>query len=113
LQGATTSLAFIGLLYKIERRAHDIGRAERYAPRQSFAVPALEHFKEYLERERLRVLPKSPEGMALTYALSNWAALHRYTEDGDLPTGRVEMWCGCVGSAYLFPALSSAGASLA
>jgi transposase len=27
---------------------------------------------------------RSPEGMALAYALSNWAALRRYTDDGDL-----------------------------
>ena len=84
LQGATTALAYIGLLYKIERRAKELGREERYALRQRFAVPVLEHFKEYLERERLRVLPKSPEAMALAYALSNWAALCRYAEDGDL-----------------------------
>jgi hypothetical protein len=51
--------------------------------------------------------------MATHYALANWMALRRYTEDGDLSIGRVEMWRGCVGSAYLFPALSFAGASLA
>jgi transposase len=84
LQGATTALAYIGLLYKIEHRAKQVGREERYALRQRLAVPVLEHFKEYLERDRLRVLPQSPEGMALSYALSNWTALRRYTEDGDL-----------------------------
>jgi len=30
------------------------------------------------------VLPKSPEGQASSYALSNWKALTRYCEDGDL-----------------------------
>ena len=45
---------------------------------------AVFRFKEYLDQERLRVLPKSPEGMAISYALSNWTALRRYTEDGDL-----------------------------
>ena len=83
LQGATTALAYIGLLYKIERRAKELGREERYALRQRFSVPVLEHFEEYLQRERLRVLPKSPEGTAVHYALSNWAALRRYTDDGD------------------------------
>jgi hypothetical protein len=29
-------------------------------------------------------LPKSPEGQAIAYALSNWKALVRYSEDGDL-----------------------------
>lgn len=79
-----TALAFIGLLYKIERRARDVGSQERFARRQRHAVPVLIQFREYLERERTRVLPKSPEGMALAYALSNWTALCRYTEDGDL-----------------------------
>ena len=29
-------------------------------------------------------MPKSPEGQAIAYALSNWKALIRYCEDGDL-----------------------------
>jgi transposase len=37
-----------------------------------------------LERERSQVLPKSPIGQAIGYTLSNWAALERYCEDGDL-----------------------------
>ena len=30
------------------------------------------------------MLPKSPAGQAVAYALKNWAALTRYCEDGDL-----------------------------
>jgi transposase len=33
---------------------------------------------------RCPVLPKSPIGQAISYALSNWAALIRCCEDGDL-----------------------------
>ena len=84
LPGATLALAYIGLLYKIERRARDLGCEDRFAMRQRCAVPVLDHFKEYLDRERVRVLPKSPEGMAISYALSNWTALRRYTEVGEL-----------------------------
>jgi hypothetical protein len=84
LPGATTALAFIGLLYKVERRARDVGRDERLALRQRYAAPVLLEFRNFLERERARVLPKSPQGMAMAYTLSNWAALGRYTEDGDL-----------------------------
>ena len=36
------------------------------------------------KRERPKVLPKSPEGQAMAYTLSNWKALVRYSEDGDL-----------------------------
>jgi hypothetical protein len=84
LAGATTALAYTGLLYKVERRAKELGREDRLALRQRYAVTVLTQFREYLERERTRVLPKSPDGMAIAYTLSNWRALCRYTEDGDL-----------------------------
>jgi RimJ/RimL family protein N-acetyltransferase len=38
------------------------------------------------------VLPKSPVGEAIGYALNNWAALARYTEAGFLAIGRVAGW---------------------
>ena len=37
-----------------------------------------------LDRQRAAALPKSPLGAATGYALRNWAALTRYTEDGRL-----------------------------
>ena len=37
-----------------------------------------------LEAQRPEVLPKSPMGEAIGYALNNWAALVRYTEAGFL-----------------------------
>jgi hypothetical protein len=39
--------------------------------------------------------------------LKNWTALTRYCGNGDLAIGRVEMWRGGLGSAYLFPAFRS------
>jgi hypothetical protein len=44
----------------------------------------LVELRAYLERARAAVLPKSPEGMAIAYTLSNWQALSRYADDGDL-----------------------------
>ncbi len=41
-------------------------------------------FGQWLEEQSQRVLPKSPIGRAISYALSNWRALCRYVEDGDL-----------------------------
>jgi len=84
LARSMTALAYIGWLYQIERRARALSREERYALRQRYAVPVLEGFRVWLEGERERVLPKSPEGGAIHYALSNWAALCRYCDDGDL-----------------------------
>lgn len=38
----------------------------------------------WLEEQRAAVLPKSPMGQAISYALGNWQALMRYTELGSL-----------------------------
>jgi transposase len=52
--------------------------------RQAKAKPLLEDIHAYLEREQPQVLPKSPGGQAIAYTLSNWKALTRCSEDGDL-----------------------------
>ena len=44
----------------------------------------LADIEAYLRREQAEVFPKSPEGQAISYALSNWKALNRYSQDGDL-----------------------------
>ncbi len=56
----------------------------RHALRQEKSVSKLDAIKNWLGEEQLRVLPKSPIGQAIGYALSNWTALRRYTEDGRL-----------------------------
>jgi transposase len=40
--------------------------------------------RDYLLELQAEILPKSPEGRAVRYALKNWTALTRYCEDGDL-----------------------------
>jgi transposase len=56
----------------------------RHALRQQTSVSKLDEIKHWLGEEQLGVLPKSPIGQAIGYALSNWTALRRYTEDGRL-----------------------------
>jgi transposase len=43
-----------------------------------------EEFHAWLVEQQARALPKSPLGEAVGYALSNWSALMRYTEQGYL-----------------------------
>jgi transposase len=83
---STVMLAYIRLLYDVEREAREMNlRADaRKAWRQAKSVPILGDVKAYLEREQPAVLPKSPEGGAIAYTLSNWEALIRYCDDGDL-----------------------------
>ena len=79
-------MAYMHLLYDVEREAREgkLDAAARLALRRERSVPLLQDLKAYLERERPQVLPKSPIGQAIAYTLSNWDALVRYTEDGDL-----------------------------
>jgi transposase len=86
LMHSTVMLAYIRLLYDVEREAGERklkGEARRVL-RQEKSKPILDDIHAYLEREQPQVLPKSPEGEAIAYTLSNWKALIRYCEDGDL-----------------------------
>ncbi len=79
-----TALAFIGQLYQIERKAKGMSSRERRRFRQQHAVPVLTAFKTWLDEQAMTVLPKSLLATAVGYALRQWKALVRYTEDGDL-----------------------------
>jgi transposase len=81
---ATVMLAYIQLLYEVEREARNATGEQRRELRQTKSRPILEDIKNYLQTEKPKVLPKSPIGVAIDYTLSNWEALLRYTEDGDL-----------------------------
>jgi len=83
---STVVLAYIHLLYDVEREAREaeLDATQRQALRRTRSRPILTDLKAYLERERPQVLPKSPIGQAIAYTLSNWDALVRYCEDGDL-----------------------------
>jgi transposase len=84
------AMAYIRLLYDVEDQAK---KKQRDAPakaalRQELALPRLAQFKAWLETQHVSegggVLPKSPMGMAITYALNQWNALCVYVSDGDL-----------------------------
>jgi transposase len=83
---AHEALDFIGQLYDIEREAkgQHLDAEGICRLRQEKARPILAQFKDWLE-DRLRELaPKTPTAKAIGYALKNWQALERYTEDGRL-----------------------------
>lgn len=80
------ALAYIAQLYAVEKSARQAGVVgdDLRLMRQQGAVPVLVELHAYLLRIRDEVLPKSAAGQAVSYALKNWAALKRYTEDGGL-----------------------------
>jgi transposase len=96
---AAEMLRLIGRLYRIERAIKvrverrlkaepAFTRAEQHAftrsIRQTRAAAALAKVKAWLDAEQQIVLPRSPMGEAITYALNQWQALCRYTERGYL-----------------------------
>jgi transposase len=94
------ALAYIRLLYDVESQAQELFAAQahnenarplsaiRLELRQAQSVPRLAQFKIWLESQQASgggpVLPKSPLGQAITYALNQWEALCVYCTDGDL-----------------------------
>jgi hypothetical protein len=78
------ALAYYRQLYELERAAKDLSEGARLQMRQELSVPILDQFHEWLVGQKSTVLPKSPLGEAVGYALNNWTALVRYTEAGFL-----------------------------
>jgi hypothetical protein len=78
------ALLLIAQLYRVEKRARGSTPADRFEMRKEEAGPILDKLHQYLLEIQLEVLPKSPEGRAVRYALKNWTALTRYVEDGQL-----------------------------
>jgi transposase len=79
------ALARVHQLYEVETAAKSLSSADRLALRQQRALPLLGSMKSWLDEQYAKVLPRSAMGGAIGYALGNWAALLRYTEDGDIP----------------------------
>ena len=88
------ALARIGRLYAVEKEIKETltqqtlsGPAAddvRLAVRQAKALPELSALRQWLEQQRALVLPKSPFGQAVQYALNHWDALLLYTQHGFL-----------------------------
>lgn len=89
---ADEAVALIGRLYGIERDCKEANDAERFLARQKFSLPVLAELREWLDKTRPAVVPKSALGKALSYMHDYWGKLIRYVERGDLPidNNRVE-----------------------
>ena len=77
-------LAWINQLFDIEDQARQLTSADRLSRRRTASIPVLERIGDWLNDQRLRALPKSSLGKAITYLRNQWDALCRYTEDGCL-----------------------------
>jgi transposase len=78
------ALHLIARLYAVEDRAKGLAGEERLAVRKQLSAPVIAKLHQYLLEIHDEVLPKSPAGKAVRYALNQWGALTRFLEDGDL-----------------------------
>ncbi len=79
-------LALIGSLYDVERDAkrRNLDADSIKSLRQEKSKPILEEIRRVIDSWSLQILPKSPIGKAINYALGQWKALNRYIENGIL-----------------------------
>jgi transposase len=87
-------MARIRQLYAVEAEAQKIIKDQQLSPteadalrrqlRQDQALPVVTALCQWLGEEQTQVLPKSPIGQAIAYALRHWQALTRYLDDGFL-----------------------------
>jgi transposase len=90
-QRSHQALAWISLLYNVERDAKKRETADyeafvafRHELRNERSRSIFDKFHAWLEAELPKVLPKSPIGEAIQYALNHWEALKRPLEAGFL-----------------------------
>lgn len=83
---AEEALDLIGKLYDVERvaRERNLEPDGVMALRKQHALPVLEAIHAWLGVVEAQVLPKSPMGTAVHYALAQWEALNAYLTDGRL-----------------------------
>jgi len=79
---ANEALQRIGTLYGIEAEIRGRPPDERRTQRQSRATPLLEDLKTWLQATLGKLSSKTELALAIRYALTRWAALTRYADDG-------------------------------
>ena len=91
---AHKAVAIIAKLYKVEKdiKALKLAPDDIKAHRLKHSQPILDKFRQFIEQNKPKVLPKSPLGKAFTYADNQWPTLVRFLEDGrlDIDNGLTE-----------------------
>ena len=79
---AWRGLSLIQKLYRVEKQAKAMSAEDRYAYRREHATPLLEELRQWLDKTRPQVPPKTALGKALGYLDKHWDKLTRYLDDG-------------------------------
>ena len=82
---AGQAVALIGRLYGIEREAQQLGPQARQVLRQQHSKPIIEALHDWLVTKRQALAKADVTAKAIDYSLSNWTALTRLLDDGNVP----------------------------
>ena len=82
---AGQAVALMARLYEIEREAKGLDPPARLLLRQQRSQPVADALHGWLSEQRLRLVKADATAKAIDYTLSNWRALTRFLEDGEIP----------------------------
>ena len=82
---AAQAVALIARLYEVERDARELVPQERLLLRQSRSRPVADALHAWLVAQRQALAKADATAKAIDYSLSNWRALTRYLDDGNVP----------------------------
>jgi len=78
---ASKALAWIKKLYAIEKEIKHREPEDILRVRQARSLPLMQEFKAWLDGIEQRILPSSPTGKAVSYALGQWDFLLEFTKN--------------------------------
>lgn len=84
-QIAGQAVALIAKLYEIEREARDLDPQARRELRERRSRPVADELHAWLTSQRQRLANTDATAKAIDYSTSNWRALTRYLDDGNVP----------------------------
>ena len=79
---AEYGLSIYQKIYAIERHCKTMSTAERKKYRDQHTAPLFIKFKTWLDQQAIVVIPSSPIGKAISYAINQWHKIIRVLEDG-------------------------------
>lgn len=84
-QIAGQAVTLIARLYEVEREARDLAPEARRLLRQQRSRPVADELHIWLTTQRQKLANADATAKAIDYSLSNWRALTRYLDDGNVP----------------------------
>jgi transposase len=82
---AGQAVMLIAKLYEIERGARELEPEARWLLRQQRSRPIADALYAWLTEQRQKLSKADATAKAIDYSLSNWRALTRYLDDGNVP----------------------------